>query len=837
MEVGSACGTVEAVAPVDADEAEHGHEDSHAEAGGVVEFEGLEVADVAPTVAAFEESENPDGEAGRLDDGLADFDGVAVEDRAAVGGAEGVVVVATQGHHLATVEHPCGEAVAAHKVATKGRLADVFVKVAHPAETSTGVEDHIADEVHDPRSAEVDFVVFDPAVFVLCGGGGIVLAGEERIGRGDIARDGELGTAAGVDGGVVGVAAEGDAVGEVVGVAVGEEVAGEDGVVVEGVVLVGKAVGEEEIVVGPFETTGKGHAAARESKTVEARIGLFIVVAVAVEVVVDGDGEGLGTFAAEPGFGEGAAEGVVVGAVGDGVDGEFLAIACGQRRPSLFVKYVAGREVVEGEAHLADNHAAAVAALELYLACLAVFDLVDNVDGGVLRVGTNIGDDFFFLKVAEGDEFAAAAHDGVAAEEIARTCVELAHDDAVVGDGVALDDDVADAGLFAFGDADFDIDGVVLNTHFDGGGGEEQIAVIHVEGGDVGGGRVVFEVHLEEGAVVGVALLDAEMAGQHVGGIDGVAGEGDVAEVEFVALVDFDFHFEAVLFGLLAVADVELILRDGIDGVGEDTGITVAVFVVVGDDAFEVFVEFGFLIFGTFPKALCPETEFGEIVDIVGVGHLHLQLNVLNLFVALEDEGIDFDTFATVDVESDDDAAIGVVGKGVDSSSGIDGGVGVAFFKIVGADSVLASGEHVLGNHVAGGDIEVFTDFLIVALGDTFEGEHRHLGTAAKLYFEEDFVGLDAGDIDLHIFEEALFPKAVDSGGKFVARDFDHIAHLEAGDEEEHSSVEIIGTVESDASDFVLLGSEVVDVVILTADNYLCTTRKGKAEHQEHRQE
>ena len=81
----------------------------------------------------------------------------------------------------------------------------------------------------------------------------------------------------------------------------------------------------------------------------------------------------------------------------------------------------------------------------------------------------------------------------------------------------------------------------------------------------------------EEGAVVGVALLDAEMAGQHVGGIDGVAGEGDVAEVEFVALVDFDFHFEAVLFGLLAVADVELILRDGIDGVGEDTGITVAV--------------------------------------------------------------------------------------------------------------------------------------------------------------------------------------------------------------------------------------------------------------------
>lgn len=200
MEVGAACGTVEAIAPVDADEAEHGHEDTHAEAGGVVEFEGLEVADVAPAVAAFEESEDPEGEAGGLDDGLADFDGVAVEDRATVGGVEGVVVITTQGHHLAAVEHPCGEAVAAHKVATKGRLADVLVKVSHPAETGTGVEDHVADEVHDPRSAEVDFVVFDPAEFFLSGGGGIVLAGEERIGRSDIARDGELGTVAGVDG-------------------------------------------------------------------------------------------------------------------------------------------------------------------------------------------------------------------------------------------------------------------------------------------------------------------------------------------------------------------------------------------------------------------------------------------------------------------------------------------------------------------------------------------------------------------------------------------------------------------------------------------------------------
>ena len=596
-------------------------------------------------------------------------------------------------------------------------------------------------------------------------------------------------------------------------------------------------MGEEEIVVGPFETAGKGDAATRESKTVETGVGLFIVVAVAVEVVVNGDGEGLGAFAAEPGFGEGAAEGVVVGAVGDGVDGEFLAIACGERHPGFLVEDVTGREVVEGEAYLADNHAAAVAALELYLACLAVFDLVDNVDGGVLRVGTNIGDDFLLLEVAEGDEFAAAAHDGVAAEEVAGTGVELAHDDAVVGDGVALDDDVADTGLFAFGDADFDINGVVLNTHFDGGGGEEQIAVIHVEGGDVGGGRVVFEVHLEEGAVVGVALLDAEMAGQHVGGIDGVAGEGDVAEIEFVALVDFNLYFEAVLFGLLAVADVELLLRNGIDGVGEDTGVAVAVFVVVGDDAFEVFVEFGFLIFGTFPKALGPETEFGEIVDIVGVGHFHLQLDVLNLLVALEDDRIDFDTFATVDIERDDDAAISVVGKGVDSGGGIDGGVGVAFFEIVGTDFVLADGEHVLGNNVAGGDIEVLADFLIVALGDTLEGEHGHLGAAAKLYFEEDFVSLDAGDIDLHIFEEALFPKAVDSSGKFVARNFDHIAHLEAGDEEKHTGVEIIGTVESDASDFVLLGSKVVDVVILTADNYLSTTRKGKAEHQEHRQE
>ena len=125
--------------------------------------------------------------------------------------------------------------------------------------------------------------------------------------------------------------------------------------------------------------------------------------------------------------------------------------------------------------------------------------------------------------------------------------MEFAHDDFVVGHGVAFHRHIADAGLLALDDANFDVDGIVLDSGFNGSGAEEEVSVVHIHGGDVGAAGVVAQVGFEGGFVVGVAFFDAQVFGQHVGGVDGVAGKGDVAEIELVALMDFDLYLESVL--------------------------------------------------------------------------------------------------------------------------------------------------------------------------------------------------------------------------------------------------------------------------------------------------
>ena len=54
MEVASAIGAVETIAPVDTYEAEHGEVEANAETSRVVHLEGLELREVGPAVAAFD---------------------------------------------------------------------------------------------------------------------------------------------------------------------------------------------------------------------------------------------------------------------------------------------------------------------------------------------------------------------------------------------------------------------------------------------------------------------------------------------------------------------------------------------------------------------------------------------------------------------------------------------------------------------------------------------------------------------------------------------------------------------------------------------------------------
>ena len=209
----------------------------------------------------------------------------------------------------------------------------------------------------------------------------------------------------------------------------------------------------------------------------------------------------------------------------------------------------------------------------------------------------------------------------------------------------------------------------------------------------------------------------AQVACQDFGRIDSVAGKGDIAERETLALVDFHLHIDAVLLlGALG----------GIDGVEHNAGIAIALLVVVGDDAVEVVLKLRIDIFRGFPEILFPEIEFPEIVNIVGVVHLGLQLAGRDGVVALEDEMLYFEAFACAHIEHYLHA-VGLAARGVLCQLGFDRHIAIAILDIVTAYAVFGSGEHILGNHVANTDVHLLAQFVGIAFLDAVKLEARHL--------------------------------------------------------------------------------------------------------------
>ena len=104
MELTATRGTVESIAPIHTNQAYHGHEQPHTHTSRIIHLERLELGEIAPAVATFEESKDPDGGAAAFHDGLAKFDGKAVEDRTAVVGGQRVGHIAHRS--LGTREPP-----------------------------------------------------------------------------------------------------------------------------------------------------------------------------------------------------------------------------------------------------------------------------------------------------------------------------------------------------------------------------------------------------------------------------------------------------------------------------------------------------------------------------------------------------------------------------------------------------------------------------------------------------------------------------------------------------------------------------------------------------------
>ena len=73
-------GIVESPAPVYAEQADHGEEHAHADTGGTLDLERVEVADILPAVSSFEEEQGEDSGAGLEDHGIPQLDSELVVD-------------------------------------------------------------------------------------------------------------------------------------------------------------------------------------------------------------------------------------------------------------------------------------------------------------------------------------------------------------------------------------------------------------------------------------------------------------------------------------------------------------------------------------------------------------------------------------------------------------------------------------------------------------------------------------------------------------------------------------------------------------------------------------
>ena len=194
----------------------------------------------------------------------------------------------------------------------------------------------------------------------------------------------------------------------------------------------------------------------------------------------------LRTAATKPRFRKRGTQRVVRTTVGCGIQRQLLTVAGRQWHPCILLEDILHTEVVELDSNLADEHSRTVATLQVQLARAALFHLVDNVHGAVFGIGTRLGNHRLLLEELKSQQLAAAAQDGVAAEEVSRTGVKLTHDDLVVSDGVAFNPHVADTGLLALHNAYLYVDAVTLHGHLHWSGAEEQVAVIHIQRRNVG---------------------------------------------------------------------------------------------------------------------------------------------------------------------------------------------------------------------------------------------------------------------------------------------------------------------------------------------------------------
>ena len=143
-------------------------------------------------------------------------------------------------------------------------------------------------------------------------------------------------------------------------------------------------------------------------------------------------------------------------------------------------------EVVEAYSDSGDECLSAPSSRELELAGRLLGHIIDNVHRIVHLVRNDAVScsrvsNGLRIELAEGCDFPDRPLEIALAEEIARAGEYLTADDLLVGEVIAVDDDVVQCSLLALDDAHLDIHRVTSHIHLDRLHIEEEISVVPVE--------------------------------------------------------------------------------------------------------------------------------------------------------------------------------------------------------------------------------------------------------------------------------------------------------------------------------------------------------------------
>ena len=416
-----------------------------------------------------------------------------------------------------------------------------------------------------------------------------------------------------------------------------------------------------------------------------------------------------------------------------------------------------------------------------------------------------------------------------------------------MGFRVADDGDLVVLRLLSLADTNLDINGVAVNADLHRTGTEEQVTVVHVQGGQVVAVLFHCQVFVEQRLVVDVALVDAEELSEQRGRIDRVADEFNVAEIVLPSLVDIDvdvhfvgFHVESVVRDdgvavtklVIAVDEVHLVLL--VIGFDELRGFEDTEFHAVGEIVVQMILD----ILGLVIARVLEEIGDGgvglvkrhEAESLLGLFHGTEQHGIRDAVVAVDGDFFNLDLLGLMDVEQEVDRVFHLL---VGDLLHIDLTAVEAFVDVVSPNDVLAGDLHVVIDNVALRYTHLLAKVVFLVLGGSLETESNKAGAFLKADVQKDKVALHAGGGDFHIFVEPRAPKALYSLGNFLARNLDNVTHMER----EQPLVERGRSGGGDAADFVRFRRGVVNLHRLgwgiSAHNNLGSTHhQAEAKHQ-----